>query len=266
MARLVHPFPSLLVTAVTVALIPMADTGADLSLYVVLGLGMLCFQFSIGAANDATDAALDREAKPWKPLARGAVTHRQATVTAAMLAGAGLLVTAGLDFAPWLVGGAGLACGLAYDLGLKRSRLSWLPWSLALPLVPAWVWLAVGAWSPLLWWVFPIGAMLGTAVYFANQAPDVPADRRQAVRGLAQRAGAGPSGRLAIASLGAGASAAAVVLIGAGQPGRAMACAAAGTVVLVLAPRAVRLFGRDGLFGVVAASAAVLALVFLSAA
>ena len=57
--RLVHPFPSLLVTAVTVALLPLADRDARFALYVELGLGMLCFQFAIGAANDAADAALD---------------------------------------------------------------------------------------------------------------------------------------------------------------------------------------------------------------
>jgi len=39
---------------------------------------------------------------------------------------------------------AGMACGLAYDLGLKRTRFSVVPYLIALPLLPLWVWTALG--------------------------------------------------------------------------------------------------------------------------
>ncbi|MGH2611341.1 MAG: UbiA family prenyltransferase, partial [Tepidiformaceae bacterium] len=118
--RVLHPFPSLLVAAVTVAIVPFADPDADVALYVVLGLGMLCYQFAIGVANDLADAATDAVSKPWKPIARGAVSRRAAVLLCAAFVGAGMLVTSGLDLWPWLVGIAGLACGLAYDMQFKR--------------------------------------------------------------------------------------------------------------------------------------------------
>ncbi|MGE5594654.1 MAG: UbiA family prenyltransferase [Hyphomicrobiales bacterium] len=262
--RLVHPFPSLLVTALTLALVPLADRGAPGSLYAELGLGMLCYQFAIGVTNDIADAELDAATKPWKAIPAGAISSRAATMLAALLAGAGLVVTLPLDFGPWLIGLAGLSLGLLYDVALKRSSLSFVPWALAFPLIPVWVFSAAGAWEPLLWWTFPLGFVLGIAVQLANQSPDAREDREGGVRGVAQRLGSRRSARLSLALFGAGSSAAVVILLFA-DPAWAGLCAATATVALLLAPRAVRFFGRDGLFGLLAASSALLAVLFLSA-
>lgn len=262
--RLLHPFPSLLVAGLTAALVPFADRYADAPLYVVLGLGMLLFQFAIGAANDAADASADLAAKPWKPIPAGIVSVRTATFVAAGCAGAGLVVTADLQLGAWLVGVAGLLCGLSYDLALKRTAFSWLPWSLAFPLVPTWVYLAADAWEPPLAWIFPLGVCLGLALYLANQAPDVESDRAAGVRGLAQILGQRRSLRLALGLFGAAASGACVVLLLA-APAQAALAAATALIVLLLVPRSTRLFGANGFFGLLAVSSAALALVFVSA-
>jgi 4-hydroxybenzoate polyprenyltransferase len=263
--RLVHPFPSFLVAAVTLALVPLADRNAEPALYVQLGLGMLLVQFSVGIANDVVDMEDDAVAKPWKALARGALSRRTAVLLAAACAGGGLLVTSPLPLEAWLLGAGGLLCGLAYDLRLKRTPLSWLPWSLAFPLIPAWVFTANETWSGLLWWTFPFGAGLGLALNLANQAPDVAADREAGIDGAAQRLGSERSRALALALFGVVASGAAVVLLASGEGARALLAAVDGGAAGVLAPRATRYAGRDALFGLMAAASAVLAAVFLSA-
>lgn len=262
--RLVHPFPALLVTAVTAGLVPIADPDASAALYVQLGLGMLFYQFAIGVVNDISDRDADAAVKPWKPIPAGVVSVERARLVAAVLVAAGLLVTATLDSGAWLIGIGGLACGMVYDAGIKRTAWSFVPWAVAFPLIPTWVFVAAGEWDALLWWTFPIGALLALALHLANQSPDASDDRGLGSRGLPQLLGPRRSARVSLALFGLGVSSAAVVLVFE-SPARAVLVAVTGALALVLAPRAVLFFGRDGLFGLLAASAAVTALVFLSA-
>ncbi|MBA4180638.1 MAG: hypothetical protein C0506_08635 [Anaerolinea sp.] len=262
--RLVHPFPSFLVAGLTVALVRVADARAGAGLYAQLGLGMLLFQFAIGIANDVVDVEADAAAKPWKAIPRGVVSRRTATLGAAGCAGGGLLVTSTLETGPWLVGLAGLACGLSYDVYFKRTPSSWLPLAIALPLVPVWVFWAAGAWRGMLWWIFPLGAMLGLALHLANQAPDVAADRTVGVRGAAQRVGEFRARGIAVALFGV-ASTVAVVVLTFESRGAGSLAAVNAVFTALLAPRATALFGRDGLFGLLAGSTVVLAVVFLGA-
>lgn len=262
--RLVHPFPSFVVTAVTVAMAFLADSSPAPSIVVPLGAGMLCYQFAIGVANDVIDAADDAGAKPWKALPRGVVSRKAALVLAAALAGGGLLVTSGLPFGAWLIGMAGLASGLAYDVQFKRTAFSWLPMAVALPLVPAWVFVSLERWDPMLWWALPLGAVLGLALHLANQAPDVP--RETAIRGLAHRLGTERAANLSLALIGLGAAVAVVVLLVAGAGTQAILVAGAAMLAGTMAKRAVRVFGGDALFGLLAATSAVIAVTFVSAA
>jgi 4-hydroxybenzoate polyprenyltransferase len=165
-----------------------------------------------------------------------------------------MVITSGLPFGAWLVGIAGLACGLVYDVQLKRTWLSWLPMAVALPLVPTWVFLALDEWDELLWWAFPLGAILGLALHLANQAPDVPKERD--VRGLAHRLGTEKAANLSLALVALAGVIATAVLVAEGRATQAIL--AAGSVLLAgtMAGRAVRLFGPDGLFGLLASTAA----------
>ncbi len=263
--RVVHPFPSVLVAAVTVAIVPFADPEAEVALYVVLGLGMLCYQFAIGVANDLADAETDAATKPWKPIARGAISRRGAVALCALFVGAAMVVTSGLDLGAWLIGIGGLACGLAYDLHFKRTRWSWAPWAVAFPLIPAWVYTAADAWDAMLWWAFPLGGLLALSLYFANQAPGAEDEAALGVSGLAQGLGERRARAWALGLFGLAASGAVMVLLFVSAGAAVLAASAAGLTALV-APRASLVFGRDGMFGVLAVGAAALALVFLSAA
>jgi len=230
----------------------------------MLGLGMLCYQFAIGLANDVVDATDDALSKPWKAIPRGVLPRQTAIAATAALGGTGALITAGLEFGPWLIGLAGLACGLVYDVQLKRTAWSWAPFAIAFPLIPVWVFTALGRWDALLWWSFPLGAILGLALHLANQAADIPAE--QHIRGIAHRLGTERAANLSLGLVGVAGIIAVVVLVVVGAGTQAIL--AAGTVMIAgtLAKRSVRVFGPDGLFGLLASSSAILAVAFTSAA
>ena len=181
--RVLHPFPSVLVALLTVVLALRAGGREQPGVTALLGACMLLYQFSIGIANDLVDVDDDRTDKPWKPLAAATISRRRAFSAFLTCLMGGIAVTIRLGWQAWMIGVAGLACGLTYDIWLKRTPLSWVPFSIAFPLVPVWVSVALDSWDAILWWVFPLGFALGFAIHLANQAPDVGAGET-GLRGL----------------------------------------------------------------------------------
>ena len=72
---------------------------------------------------------------------------------------------------------AGTGLGIAYDLWFKRTAWSWLPYLLALPLLPIWVFASLGKPEPRLLLLYPLGALATAGVHFAQSLPDVAIDR-----------------------------------------------------------------------------------------
>jgi heme o synthase len=203
-ARVTHPFPTLANGLAVVLFAGVAARGQPpLGATAWLLLTMLLIQSAIGAANDAADADLDRAAKPQKPIASGALSRRQAWSVALITAVAAALLAATLGAAAWALAMLGLACGLAYDLRLKRTVWSVACYLIALPLLPLWVWTALGRFHAGLLWEYPLGVLIGLALYLGNTAPDIDADRVAGVRGLAHLLGQERALRLAWSALGA---------------------------------------------------------------
>ena len=240
--RAAHPEPSAAVTLVGVGL--GAAAGLPASRVVLLGVAVALGQLSIGWANDWVDADRDAAAgRADKPVARGEVPAR--VVGAA--AGAALLGCAvaslALGVVPGVVHLVAVGCGWAYDLGVKGTAASVLPYAVAFGLLPA---VATTALPDAPWpvaWAVAAAALLGAGGHFANALPDLAADARTGVRGLPQRLGPTRSRWAAAGLLGLGAVA---VALGPGvTPGGLFATAVAGVLVagVVLLGRA----GRDRL-------------------
>jgi 4-hydroxybenzoate polyprenyltransferase len=177
LVRLVHPFPSLLNAGATAAVAALA--GADPLTSLRLGAAMLAIQCSIGALNDLVDEPLDAREKPRKPIPSGEASRRAATVV--VLAGAlvalALSAVSGISTAIAALGCLGL--GYLYDLRLSRTALSWLPLSLALPLLPIHAWLgATGVIPPGLLTLGPVAVLAGAGLSLANGLVDVERDAR----------------------------------------------------------------------------------------
>lgn len=188
--RIIHPFPTLLNVAATAALAFVAAAGApDAGVLIRMLLLMLLAQSAIGVANDIFDRDLDAHAKPWKPLVAGVIDVRQATALALILTLAVVLLGATLGALSLALALLGLACGLAYDVRLKRSTLSALPFMIAIPTLPLWVWVTLGEWQDDLLWLLALGPPIGLALHLANTLPDLEDDARNGVYGLAHRLG-----------------------------------------------------------------------------
>lgn len=188
--RLLHLFPSLMNVLATLLFAALASGGAPgWRTGALFGGAIFASQAAIGIANDWADRALDRATKPRKPLVAGLVTPRAAlALLAAALLVAGLCA-ASFGPASLLLVAIGTGLGLAYDLRLKRTAFSWLPYLLAIPLEPLWVWTALGRFTPRLLWLYPIGAAPLLALHLANALADLAGDTAAGVGGIAQRLG-----------------------------------------------------------------------------
>ena len=204
-----HPEPVVTVTTVTSLLALTAGRGAGTAW---VALAVLAGQLFIGWSNDYLDRVLDADAaRGDKPVARGDVspgTVRTAAI-AALIAAVPLSFASGVAAA--LVHLGALASATAYNLGLKKTALSPLPYAVSFGLLPAFVTLGLTQphWPPL--WASAAAALLGLGGHFAQSRPDVARDRRQRVMGLPALAGERASGIAAAALL-----AAAAVVISAG--------------------------------------------------
>jgi 4-hydroxybenzoate polyprenyltransferase len=142
-------------------------------------------QLAIGAMNELVDAPLDAIAKPHKPIPAGLVSPRGARVMT--IAGLLLMTVLSLTFGviSLLLCALGTGTGIAYSLWFKRSIWSWIPYLIALPLLPIWVWQSLASIDPGLFAIYPVGAAAVIAVQLAQSLPDVEADRASNVRTLA---------------------------------------------------------------------------------
>ncbi len=209
--RLLHPFPVAMNGVAAAAFATLAAGGQPgwrhLALIVAAIVGS---QATVGIVNDLRDRDLDAVAKPHKPLvsgrasvtgayALGAVTLAVVLVTGAMLGVVSLALVVAMT-----------AAGLVYDLWLKRTALSFLPYVLGLPLLPVWAWICVRPAPSRLWLTYPLGVLIGFGLHLANALPDAERDAACGVRGIVQVVGA----RAALA-LCLGAFAATLLIVGA---------------------------------------------------
>lgn len=203
----------------TVTLVLALSAGLPAGRVVLVTLAMLANQFSIGLSNDWLDAGRDtRASRTDKPLA----VDRLSSVLVRNVAFACVVISLGLSLAlGWWVFLAqviGIASGWAYNLGVKATPLSFVPYTVGFGILPAIVTLALqpstlisptlASPSPALPapWVVAVAAVLGIAAHFANAMPDIEADRAEGILGLPQRVGARACGIITYVVLTVGAT------------------------------------------------------------
>jgi len=227
-----HPAPTVLVT--TLCTVLAAAVGSGLAGSTLVGLAVLSGQLSIGWCNDYLDRGRDAATgRADKPLTRGVLEPR----LVALATGAALVACVPLSLANGVAAGlvhlVVVASGWAYDLGLKRTRCSPVPYAVAFGLLPGFVVMSLpGHPLPPLWLVLS-GSVLGVGAHFANAAPDVDDDLATGVRGLPQLLGRRRSQAWSAAAL---VTASALLVLGPpGPPGAARWSALFLTAALTLA-------------------------------
>lgn len=153
-------------------------------------VAVLAGQLSVGWSNDAIDAARDTVVgRSTKPVVGGAVSAR--TVQTVALVALALCVP--LSLAYGLLAGAvhlvGVAAAWTYNVRLKSTVLSWLPYAIGFASLPAFVTLGLPGQPRPAWWVVTAAALVGVGAHLGNVLPDIGADLATGVRGWPQRLG-----------------------------------------------------------------------------
>jgi 4-hydroxybenzoate polyprenyltransferase len=162
----------------------------DGSRLVALLIAMLASQLAIGWSNDYLDREADAVHQPWKPIARGEVdaTKMPVAIIGALIVSFATGVT--LGWVPLLLLIVGTSAGLAYNLWLKASRFSALPYLIALGVLPPFVWTALDVYEDDFLGLYLVATPLALAAHLANVLPDVESDRAQGRQTLAVALGA----------------------------------------------------------------------------
>jgi 4-hydroxybenzoate polyprenyltransferase len=176
-----------------------------------LGLAMTALQLGIGAVNDLVDAPRDAGHKPGKPIPAGLVSRRTAGLGALGAFGLGLLLAVPGGPLVAVLAVVVIAIGLAYDLRLKGTAWSWLPFAFGIPILPVFGWVgATGGLVPMFAVLVPAAVAGGAALAIANSLVDVDRDRAAGVTSVAVAIGEGTARVVRIVLLGGIALAAAV--------------------------------------------------------
>jgi 4-hydroxybenzoate polyprenyltransferase len=218
--RATHALPAVAVT-VLVGLV-VAARGTDAATVVWVLASTAAGQASVGWSNDFLDHHRDAAAgRSEKPLVSGHVAPGTVVVAAVIALPLSFALSLPVGVPEAMVMLAAVLSAWAYNLGVKATPLSWLPYALSFGLAPVYIWLATGDRAPA--WVVAGGALLGVGAHLLNAIPDLEADRVGDVRGLPHRLGLRGSLLVASAIL---AGALVLVLAAGGAEGWSWAAAA----------------------------------------
>jgi len=182
-AVVIFTLTALIVAAIAERSLPPLQTT------VALLLAMAAIQTSVGIFNDYYDRDLDAVAKPYRALPAGLVSAQSAYRAAWIAVALGLGAAATLGLSSMLVLALGAAMGFLYSARLKRSVLSWLPYAIAYPMVPLWVWVSLGKFRPEMFLIYPTAIPFSLGVHLCNQLRDYEDDTEQGMKGLTQHLG-----------------------------------------------------------------------------
>ncbi len=211
-----HPEPTLAVTTLATVLAVSAGRGVG-SAWVAAAV--LCGQLSVGWGNDYLDRDRDRLAgRAAKPVASGRVDPalaRRAAWVALVLAMLLSLASGPVATAVHLLA---LLMAHLYNLGLKSSPLSVVPYGVAFAQLPAFI--TLGLTPPHLppSWAVVAAGLIGAAAHFTQTLPDLELDAATGMKGLPHRLGTRGSLAAVGVLLAAGALAAALGPIGRPPP------------------------------------------------
>src|SRR6266487_462698 len=181
-----HPAPVLLhIIGVTVFTLLAAWPRFIWSTIFLVIAAHATMQVSIAVINDYCDRKLDAAGKPQKPIPRRLVYPHEALLGGLVMMGVMVLLLLPLNRLALLVSLGYLLLGQGYNLGLKRTPLSGIVFALAMPLIPLYAFAGMGRILPVLFWLVPVGVLLGVALNLANALPDIEEDAAEDAKTLA---------------------------------------------------------------------------------
>ena len=210
--RAAHAGPTLAVVVLALLLgVAFELSPARLAL---VGLAVLAGQLSVGWSNDLIDAARDCEVgRADKPIVTGDASERAVRVACGLALFAVVPLSLACGWVPGALHLVLVASAWAYNLRLKATAWSWLPYAVFFGGLVVFVSLAQDRPELPPWWLPAAGALLGVGAHLVNVLPDLADDEATGVRGLPHRIGAR---RLPLVATAVLASGSLVVALGAG--------------------------------------------------
>jgi 4-hydroxybenzoate polyprenyltransferase len=197
-----HFAPTVLVVAITYVLSRTQFSASD-SLFIAFAI--LLGQFVVGWSNDLIDFPRDKAAmRVKKPLVAGTITEATLRTSIGVALLGALIVSL---FSPLGVNGTaihflGLLSATAYNLKLKSTLLSVVPYMVSFGALPWAIYIAAGTRPPT--WIVLGFILISSAFHFLNVLKDLESDIAQGVLGLPQVLGRKKSIIIAILLAGLG--------------------------------------------------------------
>jgi 4-hydroxybenzoate polyprenyltransferase len=238
--RAAHLVPAVSVTALVGGAVLVRGAGPAEAVLAVASTA--AGQLSVGWSNDYLDREEDRAAgRSEKPLVAGRIPPGSLWLGAWVVGAVSVGLAAVLGIAPAAAMAVAVSAAWGYNIGLKRTPLSWVPYAVAFGLAPVFVWLvSEGTLPPV--WIPAMTAILGVAAHLTNVLPDIEVDRAtRRTRGLPHLLG--PARSLILAALLLGAALALVLWV-APRVGLGAIAAASASVLLIGAVVVAGLRGR----------------------
>lgn len=185
----IHPFPAFLNALAGTVFYLMAVNLIDGVSVASIFFSILLTHASIGSLNDYWDVDLDTKTKPQKPIVRGDISPRGALLFSFVAAIIGAFLSASFNLPTLAVALAVLISGVAYNVLAKGTVYSWVPYAVFIPALPVWAFVAADAFTPIVLFSFPLGALMSLALNIANTIPDLEGDTRYGLQGIAHRLG-----------------------------------------------------------------------------
>lgn len=187
LVRLAHPLPTTLNAAVAAGLTLVAGGLVDQA--ALAAITMLGVHTSIGALNDLLDRRTDL-GRVEKPLATGEVSERTARTVIATGAAIGLGAASMLGALSLQIAVFGATLGYLYDVGIKRTWASFLPFAFGVALIPLFAWSAAGR-EPSMQILLLSAAAIpgGSALALQNALADFRLDAAAGMRSVVVRIG-----------------------------------------------------------------------------
>jgi 4-hydroxybenzoate polyprenyltransferase len=179
-----HFGPTVLVVTITYVLSRTQFSASD-SLFIAFAI--LLGQFVVGWSNDLIDFPRDRAAKRLgKPLVAATITQSTLKISIGIVLLSALIISL---FSPLGVSGTaihflGLLSATAYNLKLKSTLLSVVPYIVSFGALPWAIYVAAGTKPPT--WIVLGFVLFASAFHFLNVLKDLDSDVDQDVMGLPQ--------------------------------------------------------------------------------
>ena len=155
----------------------------------LMSFAMMFAQATSGIVNEIFDYDLDRVSKPWRALPAEYISIQQASLIAVTTLIVSMCLATCVSEESAILLFLGIGVGVLYSAVLKRTKFSWIPYVIAYPSLPLWVWISLGKYDLRMFTLYLLAFPFVIAFHIVNQLRDYEQDSASGVEGFVQNLG-----------------------------------------------------------------------------